>query len=159
MDQRELHLQHLGICYKLYYFITKTLASQALKTVTLGCSTRNSSTSTAPRGSDCEADKVVRLGIPCNKAEDKDSPCTNVDEMVKEGTTRLPKRISLKKSVSICDNVEHILPNKKIKKKSKSFQKSSSLDQEEEEEEEEPKPLRSILKVGSDLNDQSNSIC
>ncbi|AES61308.1 hypothetical protein MtrunA17_Chr1g0191431 [Medicago truncatula] len=152
MDQRELHLQHLGICYKLYYFITKTLASQALKTVTLGCSARYSSTSTAPRGSDCEADKVLRLGIPCNK----DSPCTKVDEMVKEGTTRLPKRISLKKSVSICDNVEQILPNKKIKKRSKSFQKSSSLDQEEEEE---PKPLRSILKVGSDLNDQSNSIC
>ncbi|QHO45458.1 hypothetical protein HN51_014641 [Arachis hypogaea] len=36
MDQRELHLQPLGICYKLYNFIIKTLASQALKTVTLG---------------------------------------------------------------------------------------------------------------------------
>ncbi|GAU21385.1 hypothetical protein TSUD_32140 [Trifolium subterraneum] len=155
MDQRELHLQHLGICYKLYNFITTTLASQALKTVTLGCSTHYRTTSTAPRGSDSEADKMVRLETPCNKAKDKDSPCMNVGEMVREDKARLQKRISLKKSVSINDNVEHILPNKKNKKRSKSFQKSSSLDQEEEDDEE-PKPLRSILKVSSDLKDKSN---
>jgi hypothetical protein len=154
MDQRELHLQHLGICYKLYNFITKTLASQALKTVTLGCSTRYSSTSTGPRGTDSEADKVVRSKTPYNKADDNDSPCMKTNEMVREDTARLPKRISLKKSVSINDNVEHILLNKN-KKRSKSFQKSSSLDQEEEEEQE-PKPLRSILKMSSDLKDKSN---
>jgi hypothetical protein len=154
MDQRELHLQHLGICYKLYNFITKTLASQALKTVTLGCSTRYSSTSTAPRGTNSEADKVVRSKTPYNKADDNDSPCMKTNEMVREDTARLPKRISLKKSVSINDNVEHILLNKN-KKRSKSFQKSSSLDQEEEEEQE-PKPLRSILKMSSDLKDKSN---
>ncbi|CAJ2628641.1 unnamed protein product [Trifolium pratense] len=153
MDQRELHLQHPGICYKLYNFITKTLASQALKTVTLGCSMRYSSTSTAPRASDSEVDKVVRSKTPYNKAEDKDSPCMKTNEMVRDDMARLPKRMSLKKSVSINDNVEHILPNKKNKKRSKSFQKSSSLDQEEEEEDEEPKPLRSILKVSSDLKD------
>ncbi|KAK7332949.1 hypothetical protein VNO80_29706 [Phaseolus coccineus] len=33
MDPRELHP---GICYKLYLFIMETLASQAMKTVTLG---------------------------------------------------------------------------------------------------------------------------
>ncbi|KAK2456488.1 hypothetical protein QL285_003849 [Trifolium repens] len=156
MDQRELHLQHLGICYKLYNFITKTLASQALKTVTLGCSTRYSSTSTGPRGTDSEADKVVRSKTPYNKADGNDSPCIKTNEMVREDMARLPKRISLKKSVSINDNVEHILLNKKNKKRRKSFQKSSSLDQDEEEEEEEPKPLRSILKVSSNLKDKFN---
>ncbi|CAL5208551.1 unnamed protein product [Lathyrus oleraceus] len=154
MDQREFHLQHLGICHKLYYFITKTLASQALKTVTLGCSTPYNPTSTAPKGSDSEANKVVRSDTPCNKAKDRDSSCTNIDEKVREDAARLAKRTSLRKSVSINDNVEEILPNKKNKKRSKSFQKSSSLDQEEE-----PKPLRSILKVDSDLKDKFNSIC
>lgn len=36
MDQKELHLQHAGICYKLYNFIMKIMAEQATKTVTLG---------------------------------------------------------------------------------------------------------------------------
>ncbi|CAK8572413.1 unnamed protein product [Lathyrus sativus] len=154
MDQREFHFQHLGICHKLYYFITKTLASQALKTVTLGCSTPYNSTSTASKGSDSEANKVVRSETPCNKAEDKDSGCMKIDEKVREDAARLAKKTSLRKSVSINDNVEEILPNKKNKRRSKSFQKSSSLDQEEE-----PKPLRSILKVDSDLKDKFNSIC
>ncbi|RDX82164.1 hypothetical protein CR513_37078, partial [Mucuna pruriens] len=43
MKQRELHL---SICYKLYLFIMKTLASQALKTVTLGRPSHYGSTST-----------------------------------------------------------------------------------------------------------------
>ncbi|XP_058761373.1 uncharacterized protein LOC131634766 [Vicia villosa] len=182
MDQRDFHPQPLGICHKLYYFITKTLASQALKTVTLGRSTPYNSTSTAPKGSESEANKVVRSETSCNKAEDRDSTSTNIDiaarlakkanKVVRSETScnkaedrdststnidvaaRLAKKASLRKSVSISDNVEEILPNKRNKKRSKSFQKSSSLDQEEE-----PKPLRSILKVDSDLKDKFSSIC
>lgn len=156
----------MGICYKLYHFITKTLASQVLKTVTLGCSTHYSSTSTAPRGSETPYedgnDKEFShtqgllcdsIYSPAQQAQHKDTPCKNIDEKVRENTTTLPttplpKRISLRKVVSINDNVEEILPGKKNKRRIKSFQKSSSLDQEEE-----PEPLRSILKVGSDLKD------
>lgn len=36
MGQKELHLQQVGIWYKLYNFLMKILAEQALKTVILG---------------------------------------------------------------------------------------------------------------------------
>ncbi|KAK7344216.1 hypothetical protein VNO77_13575 [Canavalia gladiata] len=176
MDQRAFHLQPTGICYKLYHFITKTLASQALKTVTLGRSKHHSSTSTAVRGSDSKANTEVQSetpskdddkklppteGFPAQQAEEKNNPCMNVDEVAGENVSlTLPKPSlqetrSIKKTVSINANVEEIPPMKKLKKKrSRSFQKSTSLEQEEEE----PKPLRSILKVGSDLNDKSYTI-
>ncbi|KAJ1387469.1 hypothetical protein SESBI_39991 [Sesbania bispinosa] len=156
MDQREFHLHPLGICYRLYHFITKTLALHALKTVTLGRS---------PHYNEDDDNKELpptHGSSPAQQAEEKNNPCRNVDGVAGENMA-LPKAglsqaTSLKKTVSISENVEEILPSKKIKKKRSklSFQKSSSMDQEEEEE---PKPLRSILKVGSDLKDKSNSIC
>lgn len=179
MDQRELHLQNLGICYGFYNFITKTLAPRALKTVTFGRCTHCSSASTALRGSESKPNKVGRSETPCknkelpptqglfgdcissppSKAEEKNNPSMNVGGTGKDIKASLPKMKSLRKTVSISDNVEEIVPSKMMKKKrSKSFKKSGSLDQEEEEEDE-PKPLRSILKVSSDLNDKSNSIC
>ncbi|KAK7269292.1 hypothetical protein RIF29_22015 [Crotalaria pallida] len=167
MDQRELHLQHLGICYKLYHFITKTLASQALKTVTLGHTQHDSSSSSASRGSGSKAGKEEQIETPsedygnkelqqtqgdsisslAGQAEKKDNPSVNMGS--------LPQAKPPKKMVSINENVEEIVPSKK-KRRSRSFQRSSSQDQNEGEEE--PKPLRSILKVGSDLNVKSNSI-
>ncbi|TKY61462.1 hypothetical protein E2542_SST11313 [Spatholobus suberectus] len=164
MDQRELHP---GICYKLYLFIMKTLASQAMKTVTLGGSSHYGSSSTevqiTQRGFGTKEDKVVRAETPCEghfggsvspNIEEKNIPCrNNIDgnEVARENVLGdLPH--APKKMVSINDNVEEIiLPSKK---RSKSFQKYNSLDQQEH-----PKPLRSILKVGSNLNDKSNSIC
>ncbi|MED6108683.1 hypothetical protein PIB30_026375 [Stylosanthes scabra] len=151
MDQRECHLQPLGICYKVYNFITKTLASQALKTVTLGRSTRCASSSIAP--GDCSAEED-------GDRKDQGSVMKGGETAVKNATSALPSA-SLpreakppKKMVSINEVVEEI-PTKKIKKKrSKSFQKSSSRN-EEEEEKEEPKPLKSILKVGSDVTEKS----
>ncbi|MED6135209.1 hypothetical protein PIB30_044128 [Stylosanthes scabra] len=150
MDQRECHLQPLGICSKVYNFITKTLASQALKTVTLGRSTRASS-SIAP--GDCSA-------VEDGDRKDQGS-MMKCDETAEKNTTMALASASLpqeakppKKMVSINEIVEQI-PTKKMKRKrSKSFQKSSSRNQEEEEEEE-PKPLKSILKVGSDLTEKS----
>lgn len=173
MDQRECPLQPFGICYKLYHFITKTLASQALKTVTLGRPTPYTSSSTAARDCSSKADKVVRLedddgkelqptqcligdstSSPAQQGEGKNEPCMEGDEMVGEDVTPQEAKPP-KKMVSINENVEEILPSKKKKKRSKSFQKSRSRGQEEEEEEE-PKPGRSILRVSSDLNDKSN---
>ncbi|XP_019428088.1 PREDICTED: uncharacterized protein LOC109336135 isoform X2 [Lupinus angustifolius] len=139
MDPREFHLQPMGICYKLYHFIRKTLASQALKTVTLGGPPHSSSSSTATRDS----------GSKQAQAEKKNNAFMNIDEIATKNMTCLSQAKPPKKTVSINDNVEEIAPFNKKKRRSKSFQKSSSLNQNEEEE---PKPLRSILKVGSDLN-------
>ncbi|XP_040868322.1 uncharacterized protein [Glycine max] len=81
MDQRELNL---GICYRLYHFIMETLASQAMKTVTLGRSSHYDSSSTkvkiTTRGFGANADKVVQPEIPC---VEKNIPCRNsIDEKV-----------------------------------------------------------------------------
>lgn len=172
----------MGICYRLYHFLKKALALQVSKTVTLGRSRRDSSSSTAVRSSDSKAKRKVQSETPCEvddgkklpategvvgdsisspvqQAEEKNKPCMNVDKMEGENaalTLPMPSLAptrSIKKTVSISENVEEIPPPKKLKRKwSRSFQKSFSLDQEEEP----IPPPRSILKVGSDLNDKSN---
>ncbi|XP_019428087.1 PREDICTED: uncharacterized protein LOC109336135 isoform X1 [Lupinus angustifolius] len=155
MDPREFHLQPMGICYKLYHFIRKTLASQALKTVTLGGPPHSSSSSTATRDSEDYGNKELLpthgnfLSSLAAQAEKKNNAFMNIDEIATKNMTCLSQAKPPKKTVSINDNVEEIAPFNKKKRRSKSFQKSSSLNQNEEEE---PKPLRSILKVGSDLN-------
>lgn len=63
------------------------------------------------------------------------------------------KVVSLKKTVSINDKVEEIDKIMKKRKKSKSLEKLNSLENEEDE----PKPLRSILKVGSNLDDNTDT--
>ncbi|CAJ2631592.1 unnamed protein product [Trifolium pratense] len=65
MDERELNLEHVGICYKLYNFIMKTLVAQTLKTVTLGTSSNSSRSSTGGVPTSTKADKMVRLVTPC----------------------------------------------------------------------------------------------
>ncbi|OIV90840.1 hypothetical protein TanjilG_15573 [Lupinus angustifolius] len=156
----------MGICYKLYHFIRKTLASQALKTVTLGGPPHSSSSSTATRDSGSKQGKELQINedygnkelLPTHgnflsslaaQAEKKNNAFMNIDEIATKNMTCLSQAKPPKKTVSINDNVEEIAPFNKKKRRSKSFQKSSSLNQNEEEE---PKPLRSILKVGSDLN-------
>ncbi|KAK7391967.1 hypothetical protein VNO78_20392 [Psophocarpus tetragonolobus] len=183
MDPREMHLQPTGFCYKLYNFFTKALASQALKTVVLGRSRRHSSSSTSLRGSDSKARKDIRsetpskvddekklppaesfigdsISSPVHEAEEKNNLCTSIDNMKGENeastlpTKSLAPTRSIKKTVSISENVEEIPPPRKLKRKwSRSSQKSISLDPEEE-----PMPSpRPILKVPSDLDDKSYS--
>lgn len=73
MEKKELHLEHVGICYKLYNFIMKILAAQALKTVTLGRTSHYGSSSigvpisnATQRGSNTSrTDKVVQHLTPC----------------------------------------------------------------------------------------------
>lgn len=140
MDQRELHLQPLGICYRIYNFIMKTLVSQALKTVTLGRPMHLGSNRVHTNSSSsCKEREVV------TKEEGEEQ---------KENPKKAPKKM-----VSINENVEEIFSSKK-KKRSKSFKKSKSLEQQQEEEEkEEIKPLRSILKVKSNLDEKSMPGC
>ncbi|WJX85465.1 hypothetical protein P8452_67915 [Trifolium repens] len=69
MDQRELNLQHVGICYKLYNFIMKTLVAQTLKTVTLGTSSNYGSRSSIgvpiSNATQRDSNKMARLVTPC----------------------------------------------------------------------------------------------
>ncbi|KAF3454416.1 hypothetical protein FNV43_RR04863 [Rhamnella rubrinervis] len=63
------------------------------------------------------------------------------------------KVVSIKKTVSINDRVEEIDKIMKERKKRKSLEKLNSLQKEEDE----PQPLRSILKVGSNLDDNADT--
>lgn len=170
MDQREFHLQHVGICYKLYHFIMRTLAAQTLKTVTLGAPSHFGSSSIRVPISDAtqrgpggaREDKTMRPETPFEGENDKEiltehteekfNSCIDESELKGENmgaSLILPQ--APKKMVSINDNVEEII----LPSKNKSFQKSISQDQEDQH----LKPLRSILKVGSNLNDKSNPAC
>lgn len=150
MEQRELH--NVGTCYKLYLFVLKSLASQAMKTVTLGGtpSSHYGSSSThevniTQKGFGSKPETSCEGSVSqTQRAERKNFPCrNNIDENVLGDLPHAPKKM-----VSINDNVEEIiLP-------SKERSKSDSLDQQEY-----PKPLRSILKVCSNVNDKSNSTC
>jgi len=180
----------MGICCRLYHFLKKALTSQASKTVTLGRSRHDSSSSTALRGSDSKAKEEVRSDTPSQVddgkklppteglagdsisshvqlAEEKNNSCMNDDNKM-EGknevltsptpiptpTPTLAPTRSIKKTVSINENVEEIRPPKKFKRIwSKSFQKIGSRDEEEEP----MPPPRPILKLASDLTDKSYS--
>ncbi|KAB2630126.1 39S ribosomal protein L45 [Pyrus ussuriensis x Pyrus communis] len=114
MDRREEHFQFLGICQRLYNFITRSLASQRFKT--------------------------VKLGPPMNQGY----PETAISEA---GTRR-----GQKKMVSIHHRVEDIDEVMKVRRKSLKKLKCLELGRDD------PRPLRSILKVGSDLEREDGHI-
>lgn len=171
MDQKEQkQLQPLGICERLYNFIIETLASQAQKRVTLGRPMNQVDCTNDPTVHPinvCEQAKNIKesgnstslrsLLNYDNPKDDKELPRVqtifDAGESQEEKVIRLAKTTSQakapKKMVSINDKVEMIDKIMKKRKKSKSFDRSSSLVSEEDEIN---KPLRSILKVGSDLN-------
>ncbi|KAL2345726.1 hypothetical protein Fmac_007011 [Flemingia macrophylla] len=140
MEQREIYF---GICYKLYHFIMKTMAFQAMKTVTLGTPSHHGSSSSKVE----ITQRDFGAETPCggNNIEEKNVACRNIniDENV-VGELVLPR--APKKFVSINDNVEEI--TSPGKKRSNSFG----------DQQEDLKPLRSILKVDCNynLNDKSN---
>ncbi|XP_028784495.1 uncharacterized protein LOC114740502 [Neltuma alba] len=152
MDQREPHVRSLGICYRIYHFIVKTLMSQVSKTVTLGRPVQFGSAKVQT----CREDEaVVKPETKEQKAREKNGAGMNMNGEEKT----VPPREAPKKTVSINDNVEEITDSKKKKKKnrSKSFQKSNSLERQQQEEQEDIKPLRPILKVRSNLDEKSIS--
>lgn len=184
MDEREFQFQPMGICCRLYHFLKKALTWQASKKVTLGRSRRDSSRSTALRGSDSKAKEEVQSETPTEVddgkklppteglagdsisshvqlAEEKNNSYMNDDnkmeaknEILTSPTPTLAATRSIKKTVSINENVEEIPPPKKFKSIwSKSFQKIGSRDEEEEP----MPPPRPILKLASDLTDKSYS--
>ncbi|KAJ7978024.1 Fibrous sheath CABYR-binding protein [Quillaja saponaria] len=172
MDQRNLQFQSLGICHKLYNFIMKSLASYACKTVTLGRPmhfglTQAPVSDDATKVSGCRTNQLLQPetgdqppheGIRELPPVQINGGISSAAKLVTENMTEEEKMVQAsarqvkapKKMVSINDKVEEIYTSKKRKKKS--IEKSTSL--EHEEEEEEPKPLRSILKMGSNLNEK-----
>jgi hypothetical protein len=163
MDHREQQLQSLSICHRLFNFIMKTIASQALKTVPLGAPTTNHSHpmahekphEAAPSGAEEVPTVDQAIGddtmIKDNNDSNIDSGKSVEEEAPISTTAAQPK--PLKKTVSINDTVEEISTPTKSKKMSKATKKSTSFEREEDG----PKPLRSILKMGSNLSEKSDS--
>ncbi|KMT13562.1 hypothetical protein BVRB_4g083370 [Beta vulgaris subsp. vulgaris] len=164
MDQKEQQLQSLGICQRLFCFIMKTLAAQALKPVTLGPpvqlpQTRKTSWSVINRqamntqhiGSIHEAEDSESLASI--EIEDEASHLLGAEgfdwwydqgkvivETVAECKTKTPRKM-----VSIKDEPEVINGSKRRKKNGVAEQRHDG----------ELRPLRSILKVGSNLTETS----
>ena len=184
MDRREHQLQSKSICQRLFNFIRKIVASQADKTVNLGCPS-NKGLTQIPEGRPYEAalsGAKVELDQgnasknldPCGPHDKELSPVQlNGDDntsspMIKDNskdsymdsgerpeekaplTTTAPEQKPIKKMVSINDVVEEISTPKKNKKMNKATNKLPSFEHEDD-----LKPVKSILKVGSKLNEKS----
>ncbi|EXC31828.1 hypothetical protein L484_020656 [Morus notabilis] len=180
MDEKEN--QSLGMCHRLFNFIMKSLALQALKKSTLGCPTNHSSAAAPPSDAihgegETKSDQMVHptaQGLE-NTNTSKNSDSTSSlgsllqNDQVKDDeefrpsqgigdAERAEEEISAqpkppKKTVSINDRAEDIHKIMKKRKKSNSFDRSYSLENGEDEH----KSLRSILKVGSNLDDNTEA--
>ncbi|KDP23556.1 hypothetical protein JCGZ_23389 [Jatropha curcas] len=178
MDQREDQFQTKGICSRLYNFMTKTLAIYALKSVKLGHPLHKNfarARTRPPCNSDLMVQPVTQEETPFEGVEQtlniKNSDpffpnSSSINGLKQEGKelqevqennsnfngekieAKVPKKV-----VSINDRVEEIDTSKKRIRRKKSKENLTSFEQEEEE----PKPLKSILKVGSFSGEKSNS--
>ncbi|CAI0551088.1 unnamed protein product [Linum tenue] len=143
MDQRDhQYLEPLSICNRLYNFIMRSLATQAFKTVTLGCS------SSQPHHFDAKADlgeekSDASVSFEMIKSQDQEARSIGGTSLrcLLAAEAKPPKKV-----VSINDRVEEIDvgKKKKITRKGSSVNLGSYEGQRDGE-----KPLRSILKVGS----------
>lgn len=171
----------LPIVNKLYEFVVQSLAAEATKPVTLGDSMDYSLVNTSQSRSnpgngnhstnehvlhseDSSSHVVPKLEEAVVEddpvLENIESELSQVtsdenegDKIVEEeapGPSMETQNKAPKKMVSINDNVEEIYFSKKKKKKKKSTEKVPSIN---EQVKEEPKPLKSILKVGSNVNE------
>ncbi|GMI79284.1 hypothetical protein HRI_001597700 [Hibiscus trionum] len=172
----------LGLCHKFYNFIMKYLATYAMKRVTLGQGSHQDSTQLPSPGAasaipssiadqaihpladetpaeDASLQTKAEAEQMCNHGESGISTTTSNEEKNEDEapTSAIqPEARAPKKMVSINDRVEEMTAtaSKKKKTKKKRTEKMGSFDQEIIEE---PKPLKSILKVGSKIDD-SNSL-
>ncbi|OWM85392.1 hypothetical protein CDL15_Pgr019016 [Punica granatum] len=184
MEQKESCLQQsLGICRKLFEIITKSLAGQPYKTVTLGSLTHRTiprnppqtcpvpSTKQEAHPAQQYAEKIekdeakARENLPPGtrfisseedqKTEEDESWAWGVDhEGIDDGEEAEPEESKgIKKAVSFHDEVVKIEPTNKKKKKMKRIRSAEKLGLTEHDHEH--LPLKSILKVCSDLSSTS----
>ncbi|XP_062084682.1 uncharacterized protein LOC133790869 [Humulus lupulus] len=168
MDEKET--QPHGICNRLFNFMMKSLALQAIKRVTLGHPSPSDAATHDRNGT--KSDQIIeetlgktrasraRFMLENNNTKDPDQKLKSiqgelknkfessaVDEIPEEEREAAPQQKKApKKMVSINDRVEDIHKIVKKRMKSKSFDKYNSFDNGEDDE---VKPLKSILKVGS----------
>ncbi|XVF06158.1 hypothetical protein REPUB_Repub06bG0023400 [Reevesia pubescens] len=165
----------------LYNFIMKCLATYATKSVTLGHGSHQAFPGAASATSSSMTDQVTNHTAQESALEDtslqakvEQDPVYNHKEDQEMGDISISSATSQeekneeeatvsaigaeaqppKKMVSINETVEEIAASRKKSKKKKRTEKMGSFDQEIEE----PKPLKSILKVGSKLYEDSSMI-
>lgn len=165
----------VGLCHRLYNFIANYLTTYATKTVTLGHGSHQPSADQLPSlgapsaissGSVADqATQVMAQETPLKDASLQPYPAHDPNEVQEMGDTSLssapskedeaaestaePEAQPPKKTVSINDTVEEMIANMNKSKKKKRTEKMGSFDQEIDE----TKPLKSILKVGSKLDE------
>ncbi|KAL5566150.1 hypothetical protein UlMin_029314 [Ulmus minor] len=162
MDERRNQSQ--GICQKLFNFIMKILSSHAQKTITLGPPTNQKSAEPNHDEVGTKSDHPMAQVEPEKPNSPKNpNPSDNFisssfgsAKREEEEADSVPNSAATqakapRKMVSMNDTVEDIHKILKKRKKNKSFEKLNSLENDEEE----TKPLRSILKVGSNLNEKT----
>lgn len=177
MDEK--NSQPHGICDRLFNFMMKSLALQTIKRVILGPTTDHrsaparlseaihdkvvnpSSLSSAQNGQVKDHNKLPPIqGIAGNEIDSPpqankerksefESCADSQSEIVEDEAVTQPK--APKKMVSINDRVEYAHKVMKERKKNRSFDKLNSFANGEDE----SKPLRSILKMGSNLDDKT----
>ncbi|CAO2836779.1 unnamed protein product [Amaranthus hypochondriacus] len=148
MDHRnEPQFESFGLCQRLFYFIMRALAAQAVKPVTLGPSVPHNNTRKMnwSLGSDKQEAGVQDF------TEDSESVASidMEDEVRMESTCTSRGGVKAKaprKMVSINDKPEVIDLSKKRKNGEIECRHDGEL-----------RPLRSILKVSSNLYDKSNA--
>ncbi|KAK9732619.1 hypothetical protein RND81_04G010800 [Saponaria officinalis] len=139
---REKPLQSGGICHKLFYFIMKSLASQATKPVTLGPPGIHQQTRSL-NGCCFDSEGVISIGIEDETLALLDNKRDGSRQ--EENGTKMRNR---RKVVSIKDEPEIICsPNKRRRKNERQMLGIGG----------DVRPLKSILKVGSKLREHSNS--
>uniref|UniRef100_A0A803KPA4 Uncharacterized protein n=1 Tax=Chenopodium quinoa TaxID=63459 RepID=A0A803KPA4_CHEQI len=154
MVQNEQQLQSLGICHRLFRFIMRNLAAQALKPVTLGPPAQiqqtrmiswpvidrqemNSQRGYSINGAeDCDILASVEIEDESSRLLDASDQGKITIEFVGKAKTKAPRKM-----VSIKDEPEIINESKKRKKNEVTERRNDG----------ELRPLRSILKVGSNF--------
>jgi len=151
MDQNETQLQPIGICHKLFYFIMRTLAAQALKPVTLGPPVPREQTR-KPGIERCPITHYSESRGSPKRLEDYESEASiDIEEVAspslkdEEGMVKVEMMVGPKKVVSIKDEPEVICLSNKGRK-TMADRQSWGLEREKDRR---LRPLRSILKVGS----------
>ncbi|KAK3200352.1 hypothetical protein Dsin_023767 [Dipteronia sinensis] len=147
MDDREHQLQSLSIFHRVYNFM-KCLATYALKIMMSGSKTARLPCGTPTPPHEAAAEQAITCEEEKNVSDTSSASSPHVEEKrrlepetsfsVDATQARAPKKM-----VSINDNVEMIKFSKKRSRKR------------EQEVDDEPRPLKPILKVGSDLNNDS----
>lgn len=144
-------LHGLAACCWVVNFIIGNLEEQATRSVTLGPPAyQNHDQSEAVRGGHSGGHGSAGN----DPEEDEKELCQTQDEEERPENTSpvtVVQKGPPKKTVSINENTERIIYPVKDKKKKRSVSKLPSMEREKDEE---PKPLKSILKVGSDLKDK-----